>query len=148
VVLALPVLALALEHHGVLVLADLAGVLVLDLLDGVGGLDALILGESTLVSLSAGVGEEVRADGLDGAVLRGRDAGDGLEVLLSGPVAGERREGRGNLNGCHVDVCVEVLKRKGGGGSRSSLLFYSPRISSRWPVRNSKPSIGSGYCMC
>jgi hypothetical protein len=100
------------------------------------------------VSLSAGVGEEVRADGLDGAVLRGRDAGDGLKVLLSGPVAGERREGRGNLNGCHLDVYVEVPKGKGGGGSRSSLLFYSPRISSCWPELNSKPSLGSGYCMC
>jgi hypothetical protein len=55
------------------------------------------------VSLSAGVGEEVRANGLDGAVLGGGDARDGLEVLLGSPAAGERRKGRGDLNGSHCD---------------------------------------------
>ena len=104
VVLGLPVLALALEHHGVLSLADLAIVLGLDLLGGVGGLDTLILGEGALVSLSAGVGEEVRANGLDGAVLGGGDARDGLEVLLGSPAAGERRKGRVDLDGSHCDV--------------------------------------------
>lgn len=64
----LPVLGIALEHGGVLRLTDLSSVILLGLLDVLLGLDAVILGESTLVSLSAGVCEEVRTDWLDFAL--------------------------------------------------------------------------------
>lgn len=86
----LPVLGLALQHHGILGLALLALVVLLDLLSALLGLDAFILGEGPLVPRSPGVGEEVRADGLDGPLRRGRDGADGLEVLLCGPARGQR----------------------------------------------------------
>lgn len=81
----LPVLGLTLEHHGVLRLADLPGILLLDVLGTLLGLDAVILGEGALVAGAAGVCEEVRADGLDGALCGGGDLADRLEVLVSGP---------------------------------------------------------------
>lgn len=51
----LPVLCVALKHHRVLRLADLAGIVILNLLDVLLGLDTVILGESALVSLLYGV---------------------------------------------------------------------------------------------
>jgi hypothetical protein len=81
----LPVLGLAKEHLRVLRLADLASVIVLGLLDVLLGLDTVILGEGALVSLSAGVCEKVRTDGLDAAASGRRDLTDGLEVLLGRP---------------------------------------------------------------
>lgn len=95
----LPVLGLTLKHHGILRLADLAIVLLLDLLGALLGLDTVILGEGALVAGTTGVGEEVRADGLDGALRRGADLADGLEVLLGGPALGEDWERTGDNGG-------------------------------------------------
>jgi len=47
----LPVFGLALQHYRILGLADLAGIIVLDLLDVGLSLDAVVLGESALMSL-------------------------------------------------------------------------------------------------
>lgn len=51
VVLVLPVLGVAAEHHRVLGLADLAIIVILNILDILGGLDPFVLGEGTLVAL-------------------------------------------------------------------------------------------------
>lgn len=64
----LPVLGLALKHHGVLGLALVALIAILDLLGALLGLNAVILGKGALVAGSSGVGEEVRADRLDAAL--------------------------------------------------------------------------------
>ena len=64
----LPVLCLTLKHHRVLSFADLSRIVILDLLDVLLGLDALSLGKGSLVSLSSSVGEEVRADRLNGTL--------------------------------------------------------------------------------
>lgn len=95
----LPVLGFTLKHHGILRLADLAIILLLDLLGTLLGLDTVILGEGTLVAGTTGVGEEVRADRLDGALRRGADLADGLEVLLGGPTLGEDWERTGDNGG-------------------------------------------------
>jgi hypothetical protein len=47
----LPVLSITGEHHGVLILGDVLILLLLDLLDVLLSLDALILGESAGVAL-------------------------------------------------------------------------------------------------
>lgn len=86
----LPVLGFALQHHGILGLALLALLVLLDLLGTFLSLDTIILGKGPLVSRSTGVGEEVRANGLDGSLDRGGDGADGLEVLLCGPARGQR----------------------------------------------------------
>lgn len=88
----LPVLGLALEHHGVFGLADLAIVDVLDLGSALLGLNAVILGEGALVAGTAGVGKEVRADRLDGALGSARDLANGLEVLVGVPAIGKAGE--------------------------------------------------------
>ena len=46
----LPVLGVAGQHHGVFIFRDVVVILLLSLLDGVLGLDALILGEGTVVT--------------------------------------------------------------------------------------------------
>ena len=94
----LPVLGVAREHHGVLGLAEVALVILLDVLGTFLGLDTVILGEGALVAGATGVGEEVRADGLDGALgsLILGNLADGLEVLLGGPALREGRERKGN----------------------------------------------------
>lgn len=51
----LPVLGLTLKHHGVLRLADLPCILLLDVLSTLLGLDAVILGKGALVAGAAGV---------------------------------------------------------------------------------------------
>jgi hypothetical protein len=51
----LPVLGLTLQHERVLGLVNVIGVLVLDALDVGLGLDALVLGESALVTLLEGI---------------------------------------------------------------------------------------------
>lgn len=95
----LPVLGLALQHHGILGLADLAIIVLLNVLGALLGLDAVILGKGALVAGAAGVGEEVRADGLDGALRGGADLADGLEVLFGGPARGEDRQRPGDDGG-------------------------------------------------
>lgn len=123
----LPVLGFTLEHHGVLGLADLACILLLDVLGTLLGLDAIILGEGALVTGAAGVGEEVRADGLDGALGRGSDLADGLEVLISGPSFGEDGQRSGD-EGC-VRHLVEFACGDGDGrstGSRRNFFSASP----------------------
>ena len=94
----LPVLGIAREHHGVLGLGNIALVVLLDVLGALLGLDAVILGEGALVAGTAGVGEEVRADGLNDALgnLVLGDLADGLEVLLGGPALREGGERKGN----------------------------------------------------
>lgn len=100
----LPVLSLTLKHHGVLRLADLAIVLLLNLLGALLCLDAVILGECTLVTGTAGVCEEVRADGLDGSLRGGADFADGLEVLLGSPALSEDwKRARDNRGSRHYD---------------------------------------------
>ena len=47
----LPVLGVALQHQRVFRLADLSSIIVLNLLDIFLGLDALVLGECTLMTL-------------------------------------------------------------------------------------------------
>jgi hypothetical protein len=95
----LPVLGLALKHHGVLGLALVALIAILDLLGALLGLDAVILGKGALVAGSSGVGEEVRANGLDAALCGLGQLADGLEVLLCGPSA--REGGEGECHGSH-----------------------------------------------
>lgn len=85
----LPVLGLTLKHHGVLRLADVAVVVLLDVLGLLLGLDAVILGEGALVAGTAGMGQEVRANRLNGALGRAGSLADGLEVLLGRPALGE-----------------------------------------------------------
>jgi hypothetical protein len=100
---------LALQHHRVLGLVDIIGVLLLDALDVGLGLDAVVLGESALVSrlwdasvlcymyrpgtmtYSAGISQEVRANRLDVAVGTLTKLANGLEVLLASPALGQDR---------------------------------------------------------
>lgn len=97
----LPILGIALQHQWVLGLRDLAIVLVLDLLGSLLGLDAVVLRESALVALSAGVGEEVRADGLDAALGRGGKVTNSLEILVGGPARRQDRKREVDLHGRH-----------------------------------------------
>lgn len=120
----LPVLGLTLEHHGILRLADLACILLLDILSTLLGLDAVILGESALVTGAAGVGEEVRADGLDGALGRGGDLADGLEVLISGPSFGEDGQ-RYRDEGCVRHLVKFAFGCGGGWSTEGSRNFFS-----------------------
>lgn len=108
----LPVLGLEGEGHGVLRLADVAVIVILDLLGALLGLYPIILGESALVASTAGVRKEVRTDRLDGALdgaLFG-DLADGFEILLSGPSLGEggKRERDG---GRHFPFCSVLRVR-------------------------------------
>ena len=66
----LPLLWVPLQHHRVFRLGNFPVIFILDLLDIFGGLNALIFGKCSLVSLAAGVGEEVWADWFDFAVYR------------------------------------------------------------------------------
>ena len=102
----LPVLGLALEHHGVFGLADLAIVVLLDLLGPLLCLDAIILGEGSLVAGTAGVGEEVRANGLDGPLDSLGQLANGLEILLGRPALRESRNSARNLYGSHCKVVL------------------------------------------
>lgn len=104
----LPVLGLSRQHHGVLGLAHLALVGVLDLLGALLGLDAVILGKGALVAGAAGVGKEVRADGLDAALRGAGQLANGLEVLVGGPALRQDRQGQGVWRGGgHFYVVVE-----------------------------------------
>jgi hypothetical protein len=51
------------------------------------------------VTYSAGIGQEVRANRLDGAVGRLAELADGLEVLLAGPSFGQHRQRQVDLHG-------------------------------------------------
>jgi len=97
----LPVLGVASEQHRILRLADVAFVVLLDLLGALLGLYPIILGEGALVAGTAGVGQEVRADRLDGALcgMVLGDLADGLEVLLGSPALGEGGEGQSRNHG-------------------------------------------------
>lgn len=95
----LPVLGLSLEHHGVLGLANVAHITILNLARAFLGLNAIILGEGTLMTGSTSVSEEVRSHRLNAALYCLRELSDGLEILLSGPVAGQR--GQRQHNGSH-----------------------------------------------
>lgn len=102
----LPVLGLQLQQHRVLSLALLAIVEVLDLLGALLGLDPVVLGKGSLVTGSAGVGQEVRANRLDAALDSTRELADGLEVLFGAPALGEsrQREGDNLRDGSHFLV--------------------------------------------
>lgn len=98
----LPVFGLKLKHHRVLRLAQIALVAILDLLGALLSLDTVILGESTLVAGSSGVGEEVRSNGLDASLNSLGKLTNGLEVLLGTPAAGESgQRQRNDGSGCH-----------------------------------------------
>jgi len=81
----LPVLAVTLEHHGILRLADIALLVLLDLGGALLGLDAVILREGALVAGAAGMGEEVRANRLNHPLAGARDLANRLEILLGLP---------------------------------------------------------------
>lgn len=85
----LPILGIAGEHHWILRLADLSCIVILDLLDILLGLDAVILGKGTLVTGTAGVGEEVRTNRLDAALSCGRELANSLEVFFGRPALGK-----------------------------------------------------------
>ena len=102
----LPVLGLALQHQGILGLADIAIIVLLDLLGLLLGLNTVILGESTLMPSTAGMGEEMRSHGFDGALGGGGDGPDGFEVLLGCPSLGEDGQRPGYHRGrCHYFFC-------------------------------------------
>lgn len=81
----LPVFGIALQHHGVLRLADIAVLIILDLGGSLLGLDTVIFRESALMAGTASVGKEVRAHGLEAALRGSRDLSDGLEILVCNP---------------------------------------------------------------
>jgi hypothetical protein len=58
-------------------------------------------------SYSAGVGQEVRADGLDVTAGGSRKLADGLEVLVGGPAGREGRQSLVDLRYRHIDVDIE-----------------------------------------
>jgi hypothetical protein len=97
----LPVLGLTLQQHGVLGLADVALVAVLDLLGALLSLDAVILGEGTLVASTTGVSKEVRANGLDASLDGAGELADGLEVLFGTPALREDGQGEGIVHSGH-----------------------------------------------
>lgn len=102
----LPVLGLALEHHRVLRLALIADVAILDVLGALLSLDTVILRESALVAGTAGVGEEVRSNRLDGSLSSLSELADGLEVLVGSPAAGKGGKGEGHSShGSHYVMC-------------------------------------------
>ena len=91
----LPILCIALQHHHVLGLANIAVVVLLNLLGPLLCLYPVILGEGTLVAGAAGMGKEVRPDGLD-RPLRSmvlRDLSKRLEVFFSRPSLRKGRQG-------------------------------------------------------
>lgn len=130
----LPVLGLTLQHQRVLRLVNIIGILLLDALDICLGLDAVVFGESALVTLlhgrvsidvewlgdietySAGIGQEVWANRLNVAVVGFAQLADGLEVLLASPALGQDREGECNLHICH---CFCGGDGDGGGGGQA-----------------------------
>ena len=52
---------------------------------------------------TAGVGEEVRADRLNASLDSTREGADGLEVFVSSPALGERREREGESRHCNAE---------------------------------------------
>src|SRR4051794_35340911 len=94
----LPVLGLALEHHGILRLADVAIVVLFDILGALLSLYPIILREGALVAGAAGVREEVRSDGLNRPLRRVVlcDLSEELEVLVGGPTLWEGRQRESN----------------------------------------------------
>lgn len=61
------------------------------------------------MTLSAGMGEEVRANGLDIALGGSSKSANGLEVLVGSPTCGQDGEREVDLNGRHDEqVCWKV----------------------------------------
>lgn len=117
----LPVLGLALKHHRVLVLADVAVIVILNLLRALLSLYPIILREGALMPSSTGVGKEVRSHGLDGSLRGRRDLSEGLEILLGRPTLWEGRQ----RVGCHCygrHRCEEMIPT--GLGGVVSLFFF------------------------
>jgi hypothetical protein len=110
----LPILGLTLKHHGILRLALVANIAIFDILGTLLGLDAIILRESTLVTGSSSVGEEVRADRLDASLSSLRRLANSLEVLIGSPAAG--KGGKGECHSSHrshyVMCDLMVMKRE------------------------------------
>lgn len=95
----LPVSGLTLKHHRILRLADLASILLLDILSPLLCLDTVILGEGTLVAGTTGVSQEVRSNGLNSTLGAGGDLTDRLEILISSPSLREDGERTRNQSG-------------------------------------------------
>ena len=127
----LPVLSLTLQQQRVLGLVNVIGVVLLDALDIGLCLDAVVFGEGALVSLlqkepslvmhtnvvnsetySAGIGQEVRANRLNIAVVCLAQLADGFEVLLTSPALGQDGQWQRNL---HVRHCARLVLCGGGG---------------------------------
>jgi hypothetical protein len=105
----LPVLGISGKHHGVFRLADLARIVILNLLDNLFGLDAVIFREGSLVTSSAGMGEEVWADWLNATLGGLGKVTKDLEVLLGLPTrrkGGERNTDVGNHYGLNGYFCL------------------------------------------
>lgn len=69
----LPIFSIALEHHGILRLANIAVIVIFHLLGAFLCLDPIVLGEGALVPGTAGVCQEVRADRLKASLCGGSD---------------------------------------------------------------------------
>lgn len=77
-------------------------------------------------SYSAGVGQEVRADGLDVAAGSSRELADSLEVLVGGPAGREGRQSLVDLGYRHIDVWYGVDNRGTRLGLFKKSRFFGP----------------------
>lgn len=118
----LPVLGLELQQHGVLLLILLALVSVLGLLDALLSLDAVILGKGALVAGAAGMGEEVRADGLDAPLGGTRQLANGFEVLVGTPALSEGRQRQFNRSDGSHDYRLKDMANNGEEGKKRGSL--------------------------
>lgn len=135
----LPVLGLGLEHHGVLLFVLLAVVGGLGLLGILLGLDAVILRKGALVASTAGVGEEVRANRLNGALGGTRQLANGLEVLFGAPALREDRQRQLNRgDGSHCFCC----ERCGNGWGGEKRLSYKTAVGDIFSGHSKKFLVG------
>ena len=106
----LPILGITREHHRVFWLADLAGVVILNLLDIFLGLNAVVLREGALMAGTSCVGEEMRSNGLDATLCCCSELSNCLEILLARPSLRKDGEWKGDLcMGGHVDLLLSQI---------------------------------------
>ena len=103
----LPILRISSEHHWVFRFADLAGIIILDLLGTFLCLDSIVLGKCALVASPTSMSEEMRSNGLDAALSRSRDAANGFKIFLGRPALREDRQWESDLRmGGHGNYLV------------------------------------------
>jgi hypothetical protein len=83
----LPVLGISSEHHGVFGFTDLSIFIIFHLFHGLRCLNALILGEGSLMSLSSGMSQEVWPNRFNLSLDGGGDGSNGFEVIFGSPAA-------------------------------------------------------------